>query len=60
MILAFRSRKVNFGEVKEIYREIVRYFLKNPLRFFLPIRSNLDNSAKEMVDNTVVTKQEDQ
>ena len=60
MILAFRSRKVNFGEVKEIYREIVRYFLKNPLRFFLPIRSNLDNSAKEMVDNTVVTKPEDQ
>lgn len=60
MILAFRSRKVNFGEVKEIYREIVRYFLKNPLHFFLPIRSNLDNSAKEMVDNTVVTKPEDQ
>lgn len=60
MILAFRSRKVNFGEVKEIYREIFRYFMKNPLRFFLPLRSNLDNSAKEMVDNTVATKQEDQ
>ena len=60
MILAFRSRKVNFGEVKEIYREILRYFLKNPLRFFLPLRSDLDNSAKEMVDNTVATKPEDQ
>ena len=60
MILAFRSRKVNFGEVKEIYSEILRYFLKNPLRFFLPLRSDLDNSAKEMVDNTVATKPEDQ
>lgn len=60
MVLAFRSRKVNFGEVKEIYREIFRYFMKNPLRFFLPIRSSLDDSAKEMVDNTVATKPEDQ
>ena len=60
MILAFRSRKVNFGEVKEIYREIFRYFMKNPLRFFLPIRSTLDDSAKEMVENTVATKPEDQ
>jgi site-specific recombinase len=60
MVLAFRSRKVNFGEVREIYREILRYFLKNPLRFFLPIKSEkLDISAKEMVDNTVVTKSED-
>ncbi|MGZ5210384.1 MAG: recombinase, partial [Kaistella sp.] len=30
MVLAFRSRKVNFGEVTEIYREIFRYFMKNP------------------------------
>ncbi|MGZ5192505.1 MAG: recombinase [Kaistella sp.] len=59
MVLAFRSRKVNFGEVTEIYREIFRYFMKNPLRFFLPIRSDLDDSAKEMVENTVVTKSED-
>ncbi|WP_226064641.1 site-specific recombinase [Kaistella polysaccharea] len=58
-ILAFRSRQVNFGELKEIYREIFRYFMKNPLRFFLPIRSRLDGSAKEMVENTVVTKPED-
>ena len=60
MILAFQSRKVNFGEVKEIYREIFRYFMKNPFRFFLPIRSTLDHSAKEMVDNTVITKPKDQ
>lgn len=60
MILAFRSRKVNFGEVKEIYKEIFRYFIKNPLRFFLPIKSTtLDISAKEMVENTVTTKSED-
>ena len=59
MILAFRSRKVNFGEVTEIYKEIFRYFMKNPLRFFLPIRSELDSSAKEMVENTVATKSED-
>ncbi len=60
MILAFQSRKVNFGEVREIYKEIIKYFMQNPLRFFLPLRSNLDTSAKEMVDNTVVTKPEDQ
>jgi len=59
MTLAFRSRSVNFGEVKEIYKEIVRYFMKNPLRFFLPIRSQLDASAKEMVENTVATESED-
>lgn len=59
MVLAFRSRKVNFGEVTEIYKEIFRYFMKNPLRFFLPIRSELDSSAKEMVENTVATKSED-
>ena len=60
MVLAFRSRKVNFGEVKEIYKEIFRYFMRNPLRFFLPIKSTtLDISAKEMVENTVTTKSED-
>lgn len=59
MVLAFRSRKVNLGEVREIYREIFRYFMKNPLRFFLPLRSNLDNSTKEMIDNTVTTKLKD-
>ena len=61
MILAFRSRKVNFGEVREIYREIFRYFMRNPLRFFLPIKSEkLDIRSQEMVDNTVTTKSGDQ
>ncbi|MBW8360408.1 MAG: site-specific recombinase [Weeksellaceae bacterium] len=59
MVLAFRSRKVNFGEVKEIYKEIFRYFLKNPLRFFFPIRSFLDGRAKEMMEKTLPTKSED-
>lgn len=60
MILAFRSRKVNFGEVKEIYKEIFRYFMKNPLRFFLPIRSKeLDGRTKEMMPSTA-TESEDQ
>ncbi len=51
MILAFRSRKVTFGGVKEILREIFRYFLSSPLRFFFPIRSqSLDTKAKELVE----------
>lgn len=59
MALALRSRKINFGEVKEIIREIFRYFYKNPLRFFFPIRSTeLDVRAKEMVD-TASTKSSD-
>ncbi len=53
MFLAFRSRKVRVGEVKLIFKEIFRYFLKNPLRFFFPIRSFLDSRAKEMVQKTV-------
>ncbi|ROI10425.1 recombinase [Chryseobacterium sp. H3056] len=59
MILAFRSRQINSDELKEIYREIVRYFMKNPFRFFLPISSTLDGRGRKMVENTVVTKPED-
>lgn len=58
MLLAFRSRKVNFGEVAEIYKEIFRYFISNPLKFFLPLKSHLDSTAKEMVKK-VTTKSED-
>lgn len=59
MVLAFRSRRVNFGEVREIYKEIFRYFWKNPLRFFFPIQSrDLDLRAREMME-TVSTKSED-
>ncbi|KMQ70960.1 recombinase [Chryseobacterium koreense] len=60
MILAFRSRSLNFGELTMIYKEIFRYFMKNPFRFFLPIRSELDESADEMINNTVATKRGDQ
>ena len=60
MALALRSRKITFGGVKQILKEIGRYFLKSPFRFFLPIRSTtLDLRAKEMVDSTVSTKSED-
>ncbi|MFN1215804.1 recombinase [Chryseobacterium kwangjuense] len=49
MLLAFRSRKVNFGEVKEIYREIFRYFMRSPLSFFLPLRSRRLVTESEQV-----------
>ena len=59
MVLALRSRKVNLGEVTEIIKEIFRYFIKNPFRFFLPIHSKeLDFRAKEMIKSTA-TKSED-
>jgi site-specific recombinase len=58
MFLAFRSRKLNFGQVSEIYKEIFRYFLKNPLRFFIPLRSKLDQKADDL-RNSTITKPED-
>lgn len=59
MALALRSRKITFGGVKEILKEIFRYFFRNPLRFFFPISSNeLDERAKEMI-GTASTKSED-
>ncbi|AYM99561.1 recombinase [Chryseobacterium sp. 3008163] len=60
MFLAFRSRKLNFGEVSEIYREIFKYFLKNPLKFFIPLRSTFDHKTSNMMQNTIPTKSEDQ
>lgn len=50
MFLAFRSRKVRFGEVKIINKHIIRYFLRHPLIFFLPIRSSLDESSKKLME----------
>ena len=50
MILAFRSREVNFGEVGKIYQEIFRFFLKNPLRFFIPLKSELDQGTKDLIN----------
>jgi len=46
MFLAFRSRKIHFEDVTKILSEIFRYFLRNPLKFFFPIRSFMDSSAK--------------
>ncbi|MCU7614024.1 site-specific recombinase [Chryseobacterium sp. GMJ5] len=60
MFLAFRSRKLNFGEVSEIYREIFSYFMRHPLKFFLPIRSRFDEKTNNMMQNTMLTKSEDQ
>lgn len=60
MFLAFRSRKLNFGEVSEIYKEIFKYFLKNPLKFFIPLRSTFDHKTSNMMQNTIPTKSEDQ
>lgn len=59
MMLAFRSRKVSSIDIKNISREIFRYFLRNPLKFFFPIRSYLDGRAKEMMEKTLATKSED-
>ena len=60
MFLAFRSRKLNFGEVSEIYKEIFRYFLKNPLKFFIPLRSSFDFKTKDMMQKSMPTKSEDE
>jgi site-specific recombinase len=35
-------KKDELGQVSEIYKEIFRYFVKHPLKFFLPLRSGLD------------------
>ncbi|WP_185205528.1 recombinase [Chryseobacterium sp. C3] len=57
MFLAFRSRKLNFGQVGELYKGIFRYFLKHPLKFFFPIRSGLDKKADELMSNTKSAKE---
>lgn len=57
MLLAFRSRKVELSEAREIFGEIFRYFIKNPFRFFFPLRSLLDEKSKKMIEE-VSTKSE--
>ena len=59
MFLAFRSRKMNFGEVREIYRAIYKYFLRNPLKFFIPLRSSFDMKSDQLVQSSMPTKSED-
>ena len=51
MLLAFRSRKVNFGELTIIYKTILKYFIKNPLRFFIPLKSELDEGSKDLIQD---------
>lgn len=51
MLLAFRSRKIEMSEASEIFREIFRYFVRNPFRFFFPLRSSLDERSKRMIDD---------
>ena len=61
MILALRSRKVNTGEFTEISKAIFFYFLKNPFRFILPIRSrDLDSRSRELMEKSVPKKSEEQ
>lgn len=59
MFLAFRSRKMNFGEVREIYRAIFRYFLRHPLKFFIPLKSNFDLKSSNLMQNSIPTKSAD-
>ena len=51
MLLAFRSRKVNFGELTIIYKTILKFFIKNPLRFFIPLKSELDGASKDLIQD---------
>ncbi|MGO4709603.1 recombinase [Chryseobacterium sp. 2TAF14] len=60
MFLAFRSRKMNLGEVREIYRAIFRYFVRNPLKFFIPLRSSFDVKSNHLVQSSAPTKPEGQ
>ncbi|MBT2622416.1 site-specific recombinase [Chryseobacterium sp. ISL-6] len=59
MFLAFRSRKLNFGQVSEIYKEIFKYFFNHPFKFFFPLSSGLDKKADDLMSNTMSTKSED-
>ncbi|CAD0219566.1 site-specific recombinase [Chryseobacterium sp. D764] len=59
MFLAFRSRKMNFGQVSDIYKEIFRYFTKHPLKFFLPLSSRLDKKADDLMSSTISNKSEE-
>lgn len=38
ILLALQSRKLKHGETQEIFKEIFKYFLKQPLSFFFPVK----------------------
>jgi len=58
MSLAFRSRKVNIKEIKMIIYEIFKYFRRNPMMFFYPIPSDLDQPTQDLIKNANTTKSE--
>lgn len=49
LVLAFRSRQLDQGELKRVWSALGKYFLKHPLRFFLPIqgKSTTQNKLNE-------------
>lgn len=52
MGLALRSRKVSGTDVREIIKEINRYFWKNPLSFLLPVKTEeYKERANEVKEN---------
>lgn len=55
-VLAFRSRKIDFSEFVALSKVIFQSFMRNPFRFFLPLRSNLDAEANEILQETVSKK----
>ncbi len=59
MFLAFRSRKMNFDEVRNIYKAIFKYFLRHPLKFFIPLRSSFDQETNGLMNNSISKKHED-
>lgn len=56
IILALRSRKVYFSEFIKISKVVFQYFIKNPLMFFLPLKSHHDSVAVELLDQTLHKK----
>lgn len=53
MGLALRSRKLDSEEMKGIWKELFRSFVRNPLKFFIPPRSSeLDARAKEIMKSS--------
>ncbi|MFC6267413.1 recombinase [Frigoriflavimonas asaccharolytica] len=60
MTLALRSRKIDLQEFKQIRKAIFSYFVSNPWKFFLPIRSQvLDSRSDEMMVKSIPKKSED-
>lgn len=59
MGLALRSRKVSGADVREIVKEINRYFLRNPLSFLLPVKTKeFKERVSEVKDNKPTTPED--